>query len=151
MPGQDVMGGDEVVVFPMRQRPHHRVPVGPRRQPRQMLADHQPGHARGDGPKFAANLRRRVRLRIEHVEMARRACEKNEDYRLWRPRGRSSALGRDGPLSQQRRQAHAQQARIADLQHLATRDADSVLMIRGGCHGDSPGRRVCERLRRESD
>ena len=142
MPGQDVMSGHEVVVFPMRQRPHHRVLVGPRRQPRQMLADHEPGNARGNGPKFAANLRRRIRLRVEHIEMARRAGEKNEDHRLRRPRGRRGALRRHGPLSQQRRQAHPEQARVADLQHLATRDADAVLMTRRRCHGDSPGRRV---------
>ena len=96
-----------------------------------MLADVQARNARGDGPKLAANLGGSVRLEIEHVQVARRPGEEDDEHGLRRPR--VAALR---ALGEQLRQADAEQAGVADLQELATIDADG--MAKRG-HGETPG------------
>ncbi len=80
--GEDVVRGDEVVVLAVRQRPDDGVLVRSRRELRQVFADEQAGSLRRDGLELAANLVRRVRLRVERLEVARRAGEEDDDDRL---------------------------------------------------------------------
>ena len=93
VPGQDVVGGDEVVVIAVRQRADHGVLVGPRREQRQMLADVQSRHRGGDRLELAADLGGRVRLRIEHVQVAGRPGQEHDDDRLRLAPGRRRVGG----------------------------------------------------------
>ena len=89
MPCEQMMRCDKMIVFTMRKRPHHSVLVRARRQTRQMLADVQTRYPRLNRLEFAANLRRRVRLHVEHVEMTRGAGEEDDDHRFRRSGGES--------------------------------------------------------------
>ena len=124
MAGQDVMRGNEVIVFAMRQRADDGVLVGAGGEARQMFADLHAGPlSGGDRLELAADLGGCVGLEVEHVDVARRAGEEDEDHRLRLPRrfrrGRSGVWGA-------MRQADAQQARVADLQRFAAGDADAM-------------------------
>ena len=118
-----------------------------------MLADLHAGHLGGDRLELAAHLRRGVRLEVERVDVAGAAGEEDEDHRL-RPRppraGRTPGRG-NGPVGQEGGQADPEQARVADLQEFAPRDAEGVpRSFAGGGHSSVSvgGREVAKSVRR---
>ena len=97
-----------------------------------MLANVDARYFRSAGPEFAAHFQRRIRFHIEHIEMARSAGEKNQNYRPWLARCALCFLPCRGHTQRrQRGQANPQQARVANLQQLAPADADRVPMSDG--------------------
>ena len=103
--------------------------VHPLRRSRQMLADLQAGKGGGDGPKLAANLRRRVRLHIEHVLMAWATEEIEKDNRFGGPpRPRARRLSRRR-LQHARQRQTAEQGQAPDAHRLTPSNA--VAQLRG--------------------
>ena len=71
-----------VTVFHAHHRPDQRASIHHLGHPRQMLANLQPRHRRGDRIEFAPNLSRGILLEIEHVLVAGATRQKNENNRL---------------------------------------------------------------------
>src|SRR5205814_1201301 len=79
------------------------------RELRQMLADLQPRHIRGNGLELPANFRRGIHLQVEDVLVRRSARQEHHDHRLVRF---ASALLR--LRSEQFRQGQAAHGKAAD-------------------------------------
>src|SRR5579875_1850811 len=125
---QNVMRGHEMVVLTMRQRTNNGVFIGASGQARQMLTNQQSRRFGGCSFELAAYFRRRFRFGIECIDVAGRAREKDEDDGLALAR-RLHRFGCGlGLLRQQRWQANAQKASVADLQQFTAVDADGVAM-----------------------
>src|SRR4051812_21238619 len=84
-----------------------------------MLADADAGYVRRNLAKFAAKLRRRLRLEIVHVDMAWPASQPQEDN--CRVACRLAIGGRRGLEAQMVRHAQPGKAEKADLQKAAPR------------------------------
>ncbi len=115
-----VNGGGMRVVHAVMYRPQDGRVVDQPGHARQMLAELDARHGRGDRLKFTPQLDRRVGLHVPHVEVAGTAVEKNQDRRI--RTGPAAALGRRLLGPQQARQTEPQVADRARLQHAAARD-----------------------------
>src|SRR5438067_624468 len=82
MAGQDMVRGDKVIVVAVGQRTDECGPVHAGRESRQMLADLDAWHFCRDWLEVAAHLEGSIRLEVEHVEMAGRAGEEDDDDRF---------------------------------------------------------------------
>ena len=79
--GEDVVVGRAVVRVVVAERPHQRELVHLRRDLRQQVADLQAGDLRLRRVELAAELRGRVGLQVERVEVALPAVQEHEDER----------------------------------------------------------------------
>ena len=102
-----------------------------------VVADMNAGHFRRDVAEGAANLARRVRFRVPHVDVARSAGEPEEDHvrlALCLP-GRS----RQRLRLEQRRHRNARQARETCLKKTTPRGANAHQISVSGTEGLSDG------------
>ena len=79
---QDVVGGHQMVSLAVGKAAHQGVLVGAGGKARQVLADRQSRQTRGNRPEFSTDFRRRIRLHVEHIDMAGAAREEDEDHRF---------------------------------------------------------------------
>ena len=126
-------------------RPDDRELVGVGREPRQVVADADAGHVRGDRPELAADPLGGVGLEVPEVLAGRAAPEEEEDAR---PRLAAAAgRGRGGPLhAQQVRERQRPQADLAETDHRIA-SVDHHGSLRGRQAGSGGGR---GRFRRDS-
>ena len=80
--GERVIDHRRVVAVGMAHAPHQGIAVGQSGQQRQMLANVDAGNAGRNRLERAANLRRGVRLEIEHIQVRRPAEQIDEDARF---------------------------------------------------------------------
>ena len=113
--GQD--GVRVVAVVGVRNRPDQGRLVHPAGEPRQVLADLKARNAGGDRPELTPDLGGRVRLHVEHVEVAGPAEQVHEDDRPGPGCWPSRSPG--GRLEQARKRHRAEERQPADSQYLA--------------------------------
>ncbi len=120
MPGQDPVRRREVREVVVIHRPDDRQPVRPGRQHREVLADPDARRPRRDRRKAAADLRRRIGLRVPRVELAGPAPHEDEEARLRPPE--PARPRRDRPVPIQLRQPQPGHRHRGQLLRLASRN-----------------------------
>ena len=110
-----------VTVFHAHHRPDQRASIHHLGHPRQMLANLQPRHRRGDRIEFAPNLSRGILLEIEHVLVAGATRQKNENNRLVGSARRTKTHRRF--RTKQRGKTNATHTQRANAQKTPPRDA----------------------------
>src|SRR5687767_8699789 len=89
--GQGEIARGAMIDIVVRDGAYDRIAIREASEARQMLADTRRRHRCRDGAKLAADLFRRVRLRIERVELAHAAAGEDEQHRACAAEAKSSA------------------------------------------------------------